>query len=117
MAAKAGYDAIEPWIRDIQDYVSKGGTLAELRKRISDHGLAVPSAIGFAKWIVDDDTERAKGLEEARRDMAMMAEIGGTRIAAPLQAPPINRDYPLMRLQNVTASCWNWDAKWESFRN
>jgi sugar phosphate isomerase/epimerase len=43
----------------------------------------VESAIGFAEWIVDDDARRAKGLEQARRDMDLVQQIGGTRIAAP----------------------------------
>jgi 2-keto-myo-inositol isomerase len=83
LAAAAGYDGIEPWIRDIQQYVEKGGSLDDLRKLIADSGLTVDSAIGFAKWIVDDPAERAAGLEEARRDMEMVGKIGGTRIAAP----------------------------------
>lgn len=83
LAAKAGYDAIEPWINEIDEYVKQGGSLKDLAKRISDHGLKVASAIGFAQWIVDDDAQRAKGLEEAKRTMDLVAQLGGTRIAAP----------------------------------
>jgi sugar phosphate isomerase/epimerase len=83
LAAKAGYDAIEPWMRELQSYVDGGGSASDLRKRIADHGLAVASAIGFAEWIVDDDQRRAAGLETAKKDMALIAEIGGTHIAAP----------------------------------
>ena len=43
----------------------------------------VPSAIGFATWIVDDENERAKGMEQMKRDMDAVAQIGGVRIAAP----------------------------------
>ena len=83
VAAKAGYDAIEPWIGDIEKYRDSGGSLSDLRKRIADSGLTVESAIGFAKWIVDDEIERAKGLEHARRDMDLIKSIDGKRIAAP----------------------------------
>lgn len=83
IASAAGYDAIEPWIRHIEKYVEGGGSLADLKKRINDAGLTVESAIGFAKWIVNDDAERQAGLETAKRDMNMLAEIGGKRIAAP----------------------------------
>jgi sugar phosphate isomerase/epimerase len=83
LAAKAGYDAIEPWMGDLQQYADGGGNLDDLRKRIADQGLTVESAIGFARWIVDDDAERAKGLEAARRDMDLLKRIGGARIAAP----------------------------------
>jgi len=83
VTAEAGYDGIEPWIRDIQQYAEEGGSLEDLKKRIADLGLTVDSAIGFANWIVDDDDARAKGLEDARREMSLVKAIGGTRVAAP----------------------------------
>jgi sugar phosphate isomerase/epimerase len=83
IAARAGYQGVEPWVAEIDEYVKTGGTLADLRKRIADLGLSVESVIGFAQWVVDDDGKRAAGLEEARRVMDMTVEIGGTRFAAP----------------------------------
>lgn len=83
LAAKAGYQGIEPWINELERHVEKGGSLRDLRMRIQDAGLRVESAIGFAEWIVDDAGQRKKGLERARRDMDMVRQIGGSRIAAP----------------------------------
>jgi sugar phosphate isomerase/epimerase len=83
IAAKAGYQGFEPWIRELDQYVKDGGSLKDLGKRIADHGLKVEDAIGFCEWIVDDDARRKKGLEEARRVMDMVRQIGGKRIAAP----------------------------------
>jgi len=83
IAAEAGYDAIEPWVDKINEYVKGGGSLNEPRKRIADLGLTVESAISFFRWIVDDDAARAKGLEQAKREMEILAQIGGKRIAAP----------------------------------
>ncbi len=83
VAAKAGYDGLEPWIRDIDVFVEAGGNLADLKKQISDSGLQVVSAIGFANWISDDDNERAAGLEQAKKDMSLVKAIGGARLAAP----------------------------------
>jgi len=83
LAAKVGFGAIEPWIRELDAYQKGGGALNDLRKRIEDKGLKVPDVIGFAQWIVDDDARRAAGLEEAKRDMDMAAQIGATHIAAP----------------------------------
>lgn len=88
LAAKAGYDAIEPWIRDIEAFVKDGGQLKDIARRIADLGLTVESAIGFAHWIVNDDAERKAGLEHARRDMDLIRQIGGTRIAAPPAGVP-----------------------------
>ena len=45
IASKAGSGAIEPWISEIEEFTKTGGTLADLRKRISDAGLKVPDAI------------------------------------------------------------------------
>jgi 2-keto-myo-inositol isomerase len=83
IAGEAGYDAIEPWVREIQAFVDAGGKLPDLKKQIADAGLSVESAIGFAPWIVDDEAQRAKGIEQLKRDMELVRAIGGTRIAAP----------------------------------
>lgn len=83
IAAKAGYHAIEPWIAELDVYVKDGHSLKDLGKRIADAGLKVPSAIGFAEWIVEDETRRKKGLETAKRDMDWVQQIGGVKIAAP----------------------------------
>jgi 2-keto-myo-inositol isomerase len=83
LAAKAGYDGIEPWINELDEYVKQGGSLSDLAKRIADHGLTVESAIGFAQFLHPDEATRQKGLEEAKRCMDIVRQLGGTRIAAP----------------------------------
>jgi len=83
VTAKAGYSAIEPWVHKINDHVSSGGNLRDIRKQLNDLGVTVESAIDFPRWVVDDDTERAKGVEQVRRAMDVLAQIGGKRIAAP----------------------------------
>jgi len=83
IAAQAGYTGIEPWMREIDPYVEAGGSLADLAKRIADHGLVVESAIGFAHWIADDPSERTKGLDDAKRAMEKVRGLGGRYLAAP----------------------------------
>lgn len=83
LAAEVGYTGIEPWIREIEAHQQSGKSLSDLKKRIADHGMRVESAIGFARWIVDDEAERQSGLEQMKRDMELVAAIGGTHIAAP----------------------------------
>jgi 2-keto-myo-inositol isomerase len=83
IAAKAGYQAIEPWISEIQEFTQRGGKLADLKKRIADLGLTVESAITFSDWLSDDAQQKPNGLEAWRRDMDLMAQIGGKRICAP----------------------------------
>jgi sugar phosphate isomerase/epimerase len=83
IASKAGYQAIEPWMGEIDEYVKKGGNPKDLAKRLADHGLSVEDVIAFFEWAVDDDDKRKKGMEEAQRSMGLIAKIGGKRIAAP----------------------------------
>ncbi len=83
IAIAAGYNGIEPWIRDLQAHADGGKSLADAGKQLADAGLTVESAIGFARWIVDDEAERKKGLQDAERDMLLVKQLGGTRIAAP----------------------------------
>ena len=83
IASTAGYSGIEPWIREIRAHVDQGGNLKDLKKQIADAGLKVESAIGFSNWIVDDEGKRSAALEQAKREMDLVRQIGGTRIAAP----------------------------------
>ncbi len=98
IAAEAGYSAIEPWVSTIQEYVKAGGRLADIRKRVRDHGLTVEGAISFAQWIVDDDNRRAQALEQIKGEMDLLAQIGGQRIAAP---PAGATGEPLLDLAKV----------------
>ena len=83
IAAEAGFDAVEVWINGLQAYLDSGGSLSDLRKRIDDLGLTIASAIGFAQWIVDDESVRQQAVEQLKQEMDMLAQIGCSRIAAP----------------------------------
>lgn len=83
IAAAAGYDAIEPWVSEIETYRKGGGDLTVLRDHIRDLGLTVESAIGFFEWAVDDEARRLQGMQDARAAMSLVGKIGGKRIAAP----------------------------------
>lgn len=83
IAAEAGYQGIEIWLRDVERFIESGGKLIDLRNQLHDSGLKLESAIAFANWIVDDDQARAKGLEAAAKDMDIVRRLAGRRIAAP----------------------------------
>jgi len=83
ITAEAGFTAIEPWVRQLEAHKDKGGSLDDLRKLLEDLGLEVAGAIAFFKWADADPQVRADALEDARRQMELVAAVGGTRIAAP----------------------------------
>lgn len=83
ITASAGYDAIEPWISDLEAHESSGASAKDAAQQVRDAGLSVQGAIGFFEWIVDDEAKRRAALEQARRDMDLVARFGGTLIAAP----------------------------------
>jgi 2-keto-myo-inositol isomerase len=98
IAARAGYQGIEPWINELDKYTQSGGSLKDLGKRIADAGLRVESAIGFPEWIVDDEARRRKGMEEAKRCLELVQQIGGKRLAAPPAGATDRSDIPLPRI-------------------
>jgi 2-keto-myo-inositol isomerase len=82
-AAKVGFDGIEIWMGTLEKYVKEGGKLADIRKLSNDLGIRIEDSIGFATWIVDDDTKRNAALEQIKREMDVLAQIGCKRMAAP----------------------------------
>lgn len=89
IAAEAGYDGIEIWIRDLNRYFDSGGSVSELRKILTERKLVIENAIGFAPWLADRDA----GFRQMQQEMEMVASVGGKRIAAP--AAGVKGDKPL----------------------
>jgi len=82
LAADAGYQGIEPWVRELDAFVDGGGALVDIAAQLRDRGLAVPNLIGFFEWGVPEDELRRKGLEEARRNLDIAAQLGCKGLAA-----------------------------------
>lgn len=83
IASKAGYQSVEIWINSLQDYLKQGHSLSETRRMVTDLGLKLEGAIGFATWIVDDNQQRNKAIEQLKAEMDQLASVGCKRIAAP----------------------------------
>lgn len=79
-ASQAGYDAMEPWEGEINDYENAGGNLADLKKRIADAGLFIPSVIGLWNAIPPTREEFDASLKDSRRRMRQAAAIGAQHI-------------------------------------
>jgi 2-keto-myo-inositol isomerase len=83
LAAAAGFKGIEIWIRTLEAYVKNGGNLSDVRKRANDLGIKIENAIGFSAWLSNDTNLRAGALEQTKREMDMLNQIGCNRLAAP----------------------------------
>ena len=79
--AAAGFGGFEPWLKDIHA-ARADGTFADTVKIARDAGLQFVNGIAFGQWVHPDAKVRAAGLEETKRDMAALAEMGCPRIAA-----------------------------------
>jgi 2-keto-myo-inositol isomerase len=97
VAAKAGYQAVEPWVPKLEQFVKGGGDPRDLAKRATDAGLRVESSIGFFEWVVDDEGRRRKGLEDARRAFDLVARVGAKRLASPPVGATKQTDLNLVR--------------------
>jgi sugar phosphate isomerase/epimerase len=83
IAAKAGFRSVEIWIPTLEKYLTNGGSIAEAKKVVKDLGLTIENTIGFAPWIVDENDTRNKGLEQMKKEMGWVRELGCLRMAAP----------------------------------
>ncbi len=83
IAARAGYEGLEIWIKDIDTYLSNGGSLPDLRKYIEESKIKIVNAIAFFAWADEDENIRAQGFAQAEKEMRMLAEIGCSSVAAP----------------------------------
>ncbi|MDX2190239.1 MAG: sugar phosphate isomerase/epimerase family protein [Bacteroidota bacterium] len=84
IAAAAGYDAIEPWDWELEEYEKKNGkgSLKELAKIIQSKGLFVPSMIGLWGCLQPTKELFEKNLPATRNRMRMAAEIGCAHVQA-----------------------------------
>ena len=91
IAARAGYDGIEPWMMEIETYLKEGKTMASLKKLASDAGIEFFDCIGFPTWMAQDDEKSKVGFAQMEKEMKILADLGCPRVAA----PAIGTDAPL----------------------
>jgi sugar phosphate isomerase/epimerase len=97
ITARAGYEAIEMWISDIDQYVRDGGTVADLRKLLDDLALARPSMIMLGGFYAADEGAFAQALEECKRRLQMAAELAIKRIVASPPREKVDRSLAIDR--------------------
>lgn len=85
IAARAGYQALEPWNIDVDDHMRSGGTIEEIKKALADANLRVVSVIALHSWINSEGDDYTRALDECRRRMDQAASLGSPYIVA---SPP-----------------------------
>ena len=85
IAGETGYTAIELWNNDLSDYEEQGGSLADIKKALDDHGLTVPTVIALHGWLNATGAELQKAMEDVKKRMAQAAAVGATYI---ISSPP-----------------------------
>lgn len=82
VTAEAGWDGIELWINDLEDYEKAGGNLKDLGKRIKDMGLFVPNIIGLWGCMPEPMEAFEASLPETRERMRRSSDVGSIYVAA-----------------------------------
>lgn len=85
IAGEAGYQAIEPWNDEVDQYLDGGGTSGELRTALNEAGLSVVSVIALHGWVTAEGEAYRKVLDDCRRRMDQAAALGSPYIVA---SPP-----------------------------
>jgi sugar phosphate isomerase/epimerase len=80
-AAEAGYDAIEIWTGELEEYEKAGGNVKDLGKEIKDKGLFVPDCIGLWDCMPATREEFEKMLPATRNRMRIAADVGSQHVA------------------------------------
>lgn len=85
IAAEAGYVAVELWHDELEAFVASGGTLASVRRHLSDAGLELATTIYLRNWFDSSGPAFEASWAECRRRMEAAAELGARYVIA---SPP-----------------------------
>lgn len=97
LAARHGFDAIEPWVVEVYEHIGRGGEVRDLEKALGDNGLTVPCMVALRLWAEVDDWEYQRQRDEARRRMELAARFGAKHIIATPPRLPCERQRVLER--------------------
>lgn len=76
IAWEAGYDAVELWHPDLEDYVKHGHSLAELKSILEKYNLQVPSYKVIDNWLEVNDFTFNNNLNKIRNTLVTASAIG-----------------------------------------
>ncbi len=80
IAASAGYAAVELWSDELTEFERQGRSLREIKQRLQELNLKVPSVIGLFGWMEGEGPTKEAAFDEVRRRMAQAATLGAPHI-------------------------------------
>ncbi len=98
-AANAGYEGLEPWIKELDQWVQTGGDLQAVKKKAASREIQIVNLIAFPEWAVPEDDRRKAGLKEMERYLQMAQELDCPFLAA----PPFGIHHRVVDLEKVPA--------------
>lgn len=101
MAALAGYDAIELWINDVEEFLAQGNALGDVVKRLDDAELQRPSMISLRNWIVAGQNQFVVARDICERQLALAAGLGVERIVAGPPHEPVELSLAIDRYSEI----------------
>ena len=95
IAAEAGYDGIEPWEGELNEFEQNGGNLRELGLEIRDLGMEVPNIVALWNAIPPNREEWEQMQNDHRRRFRQASEVGAKYIQTVLTPAREWREYDL----------------------
>ncbi|MEX2016124.1 MAG: TIM barrel protein [Candidatus Hydrogenedentales bacterium] len=80
-AAAAGYDAMELWMQDLEEWEAQGEKLPTLKRAIEDEGMFVINVIGLWDCMPEGEEAFQQSLELTKKRMEMSAAAGSRHVA------------------------------------
>lgn len=82
VTAEAGYEGIELWFDEVEEYLAAGGTLQTISAAIQDSGLAIPTMIMLRDWWSASAEEYPAVFETCLGRIRIAAELGAEYVIA-----------------------------------
>ena len=76
LAAEAGFDCVEPWDRELEQYEREGGDLKDIKRLVADLGLYIPSVIGLWNALDVSEEKFEARIEEHCNRLRIVSAMG-----------------------------------------
>ncbi len=82
VTAEAGYEGIELWFDEVEEFLATGGTLETISAEIEESGLAIPTMIMLRDWWSASEEEYPAVFETCLKRIRIAAELGAEYVIA-----------------------------------